>query len=346
VISACIAPFLLLRTPRSVDWALKRANVPTTFLNYFDFVERIKKQPTTLRGMLRVTAIFLIFLASIPFIGLILLGIRFLATAITVTKAPIVSVLAIPTNWWRIVGCVDSFHPPEPLPGYLAQREQYERIDETFVNPWQGLKNTMTENNNYIDIITNILISPIFVIFIIIPTLVYRWSLKGSSVIYLPLLWVVHTVAGGSLRQRFIDICSLSFYRFRRWFGGFIIFFVMSKLLAATFWKKIYETSLNHDPYGFLTLFVAPLEVPRWQLASATNGLLAWLVFFVAEVALSRDDESNIIDIGNGYVIAIRSLWLISSILTLYILMIIFYNVATLQWNLLSIGEHWFPWQA
>jgi len=106
ITSACIAPFLLLRTPESVKLALYRGeNVIVTIIEFFYQFMDIP-HPIYIH-VIRRLSIFSIttFCVAIGFFC-----IRCISTYFMVIHKPIKSINSIPRNWWRIVGCVDSAH--------------------------------------------------------------------------------------------------------------------------------------------------------------------------------------------------------------------------------------------
>ncbi len=216
---------------------------------------------------------------------------------------------------------------------------------EAFVDPMRELPNIYFQMpRNHDDWFAALFLMPMLIIFIVLPAFLYRLSLKGSSIIYLPLLWIVRISMGGDVRSRMEEIKDLSFHKLRRWFGFLIIIFLVSKLLLAKLWDNANHLWLSNDAYGFVSLFIAPLEIPRWQIASATNGLIVWMIFFIAEFALHNANRNNLPVISKGYDVAVRVLWFLGCILTLYTLSILLYNAGTIQWGFIPIGEDWFPW--
>jgi hypothetical protein len=360
--------------------------------------------------------------------GMLLITVRVGASIVSTLKAPLSSVRAIPTNWWRIVGCTDMHHPLEPLPrcfvrpecrGWFEEnklflfvrnpmkqwRSSFEmgrEMGRSFFSIYRSIWERMSESalaiwNVHLDlcktvfdsgfgwrgvvavlvfvfmyflsvILLPIAIPVVFIVLlypmvlaligaigivlkglvlivIVVPALAYRWSLKGSSIIYLPLLWIVHLSTGGDIRARFISTCKVKFYKYRRIFSIFIILFIASKVLFVPLWNELYQFSHNYDSVGFIRVFVAPLEIPRWQMASAVNGILAWVMFFISDAAIKTAILNETEAIDTGFVVAARMMWFVTAVLSLYTITILIYNAASLEWNLLPIGNKWFPWQ-
>ncbi len=336
VTAMCVAPFLLLRTPQSVDQSLRTS--PKLLDHGEKLVDKIENAAPdgTLPDKLCIIILFI-------YVSILLFGLKVYTTITVAFKFPLTVVREIPKNWWRIVGCMDTWHPPEVLPGYIANKEKYDKWDTIFVAPIEDIRDEFFQWPDSLDqmAIQFIAVPAAFIVFVV-PSIAYRWSLKGSCLIYLPILWLVHTATGGTARERFADLCKLSFYRFRRWFGVAVIIVVASKIFAASIWQDLNETISKYDTSHFLSLYLAPLEIPIWQLASAVNAILAWLTLFIAETALQRASKGA--QISGASIVTVRALWFIGGVLTVYTVMCLAYNVITLEWDLIPIGNRLFPW--
>ena len=96
----------------------------------------------------------------------------------------------------------------------------------------------------------------------------------------------------------------------------------------------------------FFTLYVAPAEIPKWQLAELANSLLAIGSMLFARHALLRRDlghpfpETSVKRI-LGFVSGLR--W----VLALYAVVCAGYITmrAARDWHLPALAEKWVPWQ-
>lgn len=116
--------------------------------------------------------------------------VRVIATLNTIIRHPLLSIESIPTNWWRIVACVDTLHAPEPLPGFLVRRNEPSIqgfLRDENIEFYRELFDLTKMRESIPNLFNVILIFPS----VYIPALVYRWSLKGTSIIYGPLVWVI-----------------------------------------------------------------------------------------------------------------------------------------------------------
>nr|VFK61805.1 MAG: hypothetical protein BECKTUN1418F_GA0071002_12722 [Candidatus Kentron sp. TUN]VFK70905.1 MAG: hypothetical protein BECKTUN1418E_GA0071001_12752 [Candidatus Kentron sp. TUN] len=106
------------------------------------------------------------------------LAVRVLATA----RHPWRGLATLPENWQRILWALDSRHPPELLPGLSAELEVLSLsywMEGLRVEDWGGR-----------------LVSALSISIFFLPGLLYRWSLKSTCWLYLPLIYL-----GGGLRR-------------------------------------------------------------------------------------------------------------------------------------------------
>ncbi|MBF0455552.1 MAG: hypothetical protein HQL72_12150 [Magnetococcales bacterium] len=128
-------------------------------------------------------AIFLLPIFSIPVgVGIWFRSIfvRFFATA----RHPIAGIISFGNNWRQIVWAVDSKHFPEIVPELGSQTEN--------LSLKKFLQYVQSEdwNKRYISLVSY----PI----IFIPTMFYRWSLKSTCWLYLPLVYLISKTNGQS----------------------------------------------------------------------------------------------------------------------------------------------------
>lgn len=328
--AAFIVPLLLLKTPKSIEKGLELSQAKINRMKIF--FDRALPPKIGRESAIRIP---LLMVLSVPVITIIFLAAKVQATVMTVIHSPLKAVKAIPVNWWRIAGCTDSAHLPEAIPG--AYRSEKSDI-KYFGYILGGLVKGDYERSR----ITRrelILLAPaslFFVVALIFPSLLYRWSLKGSSVIYLPLVWAT----SGTLLERLKSLND-PFPRFRRWLGCIGIGIVSTKLLAPAIWSPAFPFLNEVDETGFLLLLIAPLTIPKWQVASAVNAMIAWVMLWTGYPLMRKAVNKSIsVPAEMGF----RTLGLASVVLSVYTIIILIYNIVEIQWNLEAIGDKWFPW--
>lgn len=202
VVSACLAPLLLLRTQASQELGLMwgpRA-ISRTFWT-IEYLLHMLPDTRFLGFWRRVLAVILLAVAFVVlmFLGFVVIAlttpaVRFAATLVTFCRTPLQCLMAIPRNWWRNVACVDMTHVPEPLPGIDAiidaQRFEVEFI--LLLHPWQFIQQLMVRERFKGELPSRFLrgvVTALFVLIVALPAWLYRWFLKASCLSYLPLAW-------------------------------------------------------------------------------------------------------------------------------------------------------------
>jgi hypothetical protein len=101
----------------------------------------------------------------------------------------------------------------------------------------------------------------------------------------------------------------------------------------------------THPMSQFLALYIAPAEIPKWQLASFTNSLLALAVMLGARHALLRIElgtpwPEGAVRYALGCVGGVR--W----VLSLYTILCTGYVTmnAARGWHWPGLGAKWLPW--
>ncbi|MEK6259009.1 MAG: hypothetical protein AABP62_10375 [Planctomycetota bacterium] len=210
----------------------------------------------------------------------VFLVIRLGATAISVLKHPVQCLLAIPENWRRIVLATDSHTPPEFLPGddegpliLLDDWHQGNVIIRWFcLTAFLGLY-------------------PL--------TAAYRWSVKATCLIYLPLVWLVNTAryTPGSMRQSLEDYLADDIQFVRRVLAPLAMVALAFKITLLWYVNDAAVWLKENAPLWLLKMlrdwdhYIVPHQVPLWQIAPAVNGALAIGLWFYARYVLRMKER-------------------------------------------------------
>ncbi len=249
-ISACIAPFLLLRTdqstslgmtigrsvwPKIVKYIKKAMDVvielcPTIsdFKDYglYNFI--VSLLSTIGFACAFIVAVFL-FVILIMLITVVAIGTRIIATVVTVIQHPIQSIISIPVNWWRFVAIVDSTTLVEVLPGITE-----EKVESGFHGYFDVSKiiNDFKKDSEspYFERIFLFFMVIIYVLVVWFPAFTYRLMVKGTALIYSPLIYIIHGSFASNFNDRLLAIRSLALYRVMRVYAAITIL-----LLSASF---------------------------------------------------------------------------------------------------------------
>lgn len=345
-LAGCLTPLLLLRTDYSVQKGLR----------WLDWVSDERRGKTWIplartAGVLVTfgiciwtagwwSVLILLFLISpvflaplaLAYLPVLCFGIRVGATIASVLRHPLLSLQAIPQNWRRIILATDTATDPEFLPG-----DEFGPL--TFIRrgsprePW-------TYGNLYI-----------VALFLYIPAVVYRWSLKATCVIYLPLIWLIEAgrFSRLSIRETLDAYQASDLRRFRMVVS---LVFLGALLLKVILLMTVTEFTEWWDTNGalqFLKLYIVPHQVPLWQIASALNAMLSIILWVYARRVLRLTEKNRPPPTAH-----VRVIWRIASVvsvgLSLYAIAcasIITWKeghlVASMRrlWSL--IGKDWLP---
>jgi len=134
-------------------------------------------------------------------------------------------------------------------------------------------------------------------VFVGIAALLYRWSLKSTAIIWSPFLWMAGQISEVDDLPRFLrSVVLLSFHRLSRIYSAFVLLFFAAKMALFVVFDQIENTIKLLPGWDVLRHFVAPEDVPLWQVAGALNGVLAWVILFLAErrfIDLEKSDGRN-----------------------------------------------------
>ena len=208
------------------------------------------------------------------------------------------TISAIPNNWRRLALCTDSFHVPEIIPGietaspanfqpyrvykFSEYPALYTRIEEL------GLPKTAC-----------LLVYASFVLIhgliYIIPAIAYRWSLKATTIIYLPLIYLVQRrlLAGINKDDALNYLSKDRMERIKLSVPLATVFGMLGWALLAIFANNSWVFRI-HWQANPVTAFVLEAFLPSdgqgitlqaWKVAAFVNAILAIGVFILADRA-------------------------------------------------------------
>ena len=280
--ACCVAPMLLLRTEDSVQRGLRWLKAVDPENPRWAPVALIVGATTVAASFYLVGRWTLVIMGSLGAapIWLILLTIRLSSTALSVLRHPVRSLVAIPDNWRRLVLATDSLTPPELLPGH----------PET---PFSLLANWKNQPAiaRWLSITAFIGSFPL--------ATAYRWSVKATCVIYLPLIWLVNRArfVPGSIRLALEDYLADDIQRVRRVLAVVAIVAFVAKIAVLAHEPDVIGWANLHLPGWMLKLlhdwspFLAPHQLPLWQITPALNGLIAFGLWLFARRVLRQKSK-------------------------------------------------------
>lgn len=304
--------------------------------------------------VITLPVLLFLFLVVLP-VGV--LAIRTASILVVVILQPVNSLRALPANWYRVVFAMDSAHPPELVPGLETHPS---RAEWEFLRNWRFSAFWSDLPGNFRrDPWSLWLAGPILVLFGVLlyaPAILYRFSLKSTSLIYLPFLWVIRDSLSEefTLRQRLQGLKESEAERLKRWYSGFVIIFltVLPLVLFFTLYPRLLDLLGWLDPSThpriarLMTIFVFAtpyrIEVEGWHVARVVNAALTLVLFYYADSTLRRLSFGK----PEGAATALNAGLLIRGLLTLYVIGCTLYILVTsVDWQLLpGFDFRWFPW--
>jgi hypothetical protein len=135
----------------------------------------------------------------------------------------------------------------------------------------------------------------------IIPTIsvlflsvIYRWALKSTSIIWSPLIWVIASARTiGPVRFRLYEICNVAMYKVMRLYSIVILLAFAWKMAVMFGWARLSAAVASSTIATLIMHYVAPSQLPLWQISAAVSALLAWGLYFLADVHLRAIEIGN-----------------------------------------------------
>ena len=373
--AALLAPFLLLRTKRSTEQALALVEITSSRLERFAY-DIIPEVNTTSRMVGWIVFAFVLvvvialWIANIATIFLIKFGV----VSYNLITNFVDSLSSIPDNWRRVVLYTDICSYPEIVPGIedykstsrsirdLRASQAFQDIySETFLpielkrkiaNSSASSPLTKYQEPEVIDkpfAAESILRlwSILMALCIYVPAVIYRFSLKSTSLIWCPLFWAFRPIRLGDDAADFAHaICVKTKYKLSRLFSLCIIILIFAKVLAMAFGILAAEHISNDAVKSAIMNFFVPSRIPMWQVAALINSILTWWILFKAENYIynfsgHRNEESD------RMLLFFRRTFVLRNLLTIYTSISLFYIVAqtSSSFDVFSTQILWFPWQ-
>jgi hypothetical protein len=285
-VAMCVSPLLLLRTEESTRLGIELWHRACTAADpwferkhQFETLTRCSAEEKrllmafwySLLHWLSTVVTVLIFVLAPPLA-------RIAATLSTFLRHPCAALQAVPKNWSRVTLATDSLFSPEPVPGDPTMTLSY----------WTEL--TLDGKTRLARLKLAYLGVPILFVVLFLPALIYRWSLKATSIIYAPLVFIARSTfsEGTDLRTKLELIKRSDLTRIRALYGVVFIAAFLVKLVLMMKWSGFVEVWRGSPITEFLSLYIAPPEIPKWQLAELLNSVLAVGAMLFARHALLR----------------------------------------------------------
>jgi len=221
----------------------------------------------------------------------------------------------IPKNYFQIILSTDICHPPEILPGIeKSSLEEYKFNNFNFYFDGKDKTNDLTER----------IFNTLMKILLFIPTIIFRYSLKSTAWIYLPLIWLIQPQDKQNLTTR-LKIESKNFIAYLMFLYSLIVVFVFT-LLPLIFPHTTageYLQTLAIPP-TLKTIFFA-YEFNLWHLTRFLSAVITIVFMFsFTKILIRRETEPSYGDFWGAKLLSLRD---IRSILTLVTLGFTAYHI-------------------
>jgi hypothetical protein len=274
LVASALAPFLLLRTRLSTRYSATIAyRLSEREKNYFYDA--------------------MILLSLVP--------LKVFTSAKAFSRHPLKSVSAIPRNYYRQTLVLDLVSPPKFYPGSEEVITSDSRFSEILSvdaysiarRIFESFKAVLRADKRLLRF-AGLITSSAFIMPMVTLSLSFRFAIKSTAILWLPLLWIIFQARPG---LKIIDRIKLSvgtaLSKVILAYSAITFLFFLCKL--APIIAALWVFNLNGlGPLGvFLTRLVAPFDLPLWQVASGLNAMLALVFFFRANRHLVAQDTAE-----------------------------------------------------
>jgi hypothetical protein len=277
-----VAPLMLLRTQSSVEWGLK------LFDKYIgkmkkasdSFEKWMLRRATILRfAYIYKAGIFGFYLWATTRTALFVAIVRFLSPSMWFFLRPLEALREIPNNWKRQCLCVDSFLAPELIPGLDRSDIKLAGTDFSFKSEFLSIK----KGNSPFYLIA-------FIPYLLIgflPPAIYRITFKATSIVYLPLIFVVHSTVLHTLetKQRLERFTKGEQEKFRRRVAVFILTIFVMKIGLQAGWINQDVLVKKFGSEQIANFFVKFGHWYWWQFSLMADAVLTFILFLFADSA-------------------------------------------------------------
>ncbi len=222
-------------------------------------------------------------------IGVFVIPILILKLSVTfyaVITHPLLSIQQLPRNWYEVVFCVDFIHPPEVLPG-IDRTDSFLKFSN-WSAIWLKKKESNTTSEYIFDLFFYVIATP----FMFFPALLYRWSLKSSALVWLPIIYIVGKDHSEDSRK--LDLQYLLEASCRTTLAKTQFYIAIFSILVLTIFPLLFSTRVKElfslNPVDILPLlnYVFAFQMHAWHWTRLGAGLLTILLFLYTDYLLIK----------------------------------------------------------
>ena len=278
--------------------------------------------------------------------------IRILGFFFSILQDPLQAIKSIPNNFNRICFCTDMAHPLVLFPRNSSPIGSDDGIKEFYLSGLiysSSVSSMLKRKKLFGKIILMVELVPLF-----IQSLLYRYAAKSTSMVWLPLVWVLRKTFKNHKPDPRENLISQAEFKAK---GLGLFMTLVSMLTIILFATKIFifsfldksQTLWSTLPFGDeIVEFVAPYHLPIWQLASFVGAVISVILFFWSWRLLIENNNDLLGNNSkiNGKALVMRIGIAVHTILGIYsatcLVYIVFQKGLAVNWP--PIGDRIFPW--
>ena len=355
VIGACIAPFLLLRTEYSEQLGLKwfSNSMRLKSISYHLLIPlesyMNKHYPIIVAKLITYTVkliAFIIYVVSLMFMSII---IKILAIFWSFINNPTTTFTTIPANWYRVTIATDIIHPPEIMWG--IEKTEHMRLRHfrssdfsiyvkaiLSIDPEHKIPRGCNLSSYFDEPFYNVVsaIAPI----LYVPAFLYSFSLKSTSLIYAPLIWIVSNYkhVKKDINIHIAEILESQYEYIKRFYAAFVLIFLFAiPLYVSIQWSLWSQQWFDNE---LINYFLPLKEIDSWHITRFLSAFITIIIWLYADMLKIRLDRDNRSWVPSGTLIigaAIRtrnlcSLWTIGCGLYIVYTIVDWENLPSIRW--------------
>lgn len=236
--------------------------------------------------------------------------VKICATVVGIFRKPLSCLRNIPANWVKQVARTDTTLMPEMLPGvraWVRTRRGHGKITEVIAGPDIVFKSSLRYTSRHSALFFTLFFFPI----LFLPFafgLLYRWALKATALVWLPLVFFLHGAfrKHDSLAWRVADLMKGPLAVFLRCYAGCVLFlngllplFLRTLYLDVTTWlqaKMFPDVLMRYFLLRPTAAVPQTLVVEAWHVAGLLSAAITLLLYVCAGSLCNRMDNGGFLN--------------------------------------------------
>lgn len=300
-VGTILAPFFLLRTPTSTLNGMAICDVALIYASRTFFKPLLRLRVTTKNLSNKFFFVVAAALFMIPYfllVAIVALVSKIIATTFSTILEPTQAIRAIPENWARVCLRTDTLTVPEYVPGVESELvERYAQVKayrfSDFLRATLGsillrsrprkIQRNVWNITKYLLVMAlQLLLAAVFIfgsVAAYLPALIFRFSLKSSCVIYVPLLWLVN-ITPKSLKAITTNLLHTELEKLKRLYAWAII---LTHLCSLWILFELQYISARYKGDLLVGYFFPIAEISSWHVTRIFAAAITIVLFLGAD---------------------------------------------------------------